>query len=281
MRTFTSGQLQTALRPFFFLCHPDLFGKFPEQRAINENSLQILSAHLEGLQRRVFTQTFPAALPFYLRSKDKTNPFRLVSVPLRNERDTKSFVTKILKTCDLETSYVEKIASEPVSPKRSSNYQQTPSGVKYTVDDNEGQFTEEFDLFQFKVRKAKEDEKLEKFIRKNIDLAQIRTKALDDLREEVQKLKIKLENKLQLREIIYNCGWNIEHFRGCLKSLEKLFDLYGDDMGHLHDKKLIFSQFTGVSLDGDIHLYTGDVQNNWLDVSLLIENFIFKSLRNF
>jgi len=193
-------------------------------------------------------------------------------VPLHNERTTKSFVTKILKTCDLETTYVEKIYSEPQSPKRStySNYsQRANTGIKYTVDNNEGQFSEEFDIFQIRVRKAKENENLEKFVRTNLDLAHIRTKALDDLREEVEKLKIELENKLGLQQIIYDCGWNYEHFRGCLKSLEKLYDLYGDDMTYLLNKTLIFSQFTGVGIDGQIHLYTGDVQNNWLDVSCL------------
>ncbi|CAH1707429.1 unnamed protein product [Chironomus riparius] len=268
-RSFTSSQLQTALRPFFFLCHPDLFGKFPEQRAINENSLKVLSAHLEALQRQYYPQASPPSLPFYLRSKDTSNPFRLVKVPLHNEKTTKSFVTQILQTCDLETTYVEKINSELKSPKRStySDYrQQHNNGVKYTVDNNEGQFSEEYDIFQIRVRKAKENENLEVFVRKNMDLAHIRTKALDDLREEVEKLRIKLENKLGLQQILYDCGWNYEHFRGCLKSLEKLYDLYGDDMTYLHNKTVIFSQFTGVGIDGQIHLYTGDVQNNWLDL---------------
>lgn len=271
MRTFTSQQLQTALRPFFFMVHPDLFGKFPEQRSINENSLKFLSAHLSELQRSNFApqQSTPSQLPFYLRNKDKSKPFRLVKVPLNNQRDTKNFVISILKICDLNVEKVEQLTSTPPSPKKtSSDYYQRPTGVKYTVDDNENPFAEEFDIFQFKVRRAREDETLEKFITKNIDLAQIRTKSLDDLREEVQKLKTELENKLNLVAIVYNCGWNFEHFRGCLKSLEKLHELYSEDLGkNLRNKTIIFSQFTGVSLDGDIHLFTGDVQNNWLDVS--------------
>lgn len=271
VRTLSSSQLQTALRPFFFLCHPDLFGKFPEQRAINENSLQQLSAHLESLQRRSFgVQSLPSNLPFYLRNKDKTKPFRLVKVPMNTQRDTKNFVIQILKICELsdDVEKVEKLASAPPSPKRSQErYRQ--SGVRYTVDHNDGQYSEEFDLFQFKVRRAREDETLDKFIKKNIDLALIRTKSLDDLKEEIDRLKVGLIAKLRLVEIKYNCGWNFEHFRGCLKSLEKLHDLYSDDMSNLRDKTITFSQFTGVSLDGDIHLFTGDVQNNWLDVSFL------------
>lgn len=101
-----------------------------------------------------------------------------------------------------------------------------------------------------------------------MDIAQIRMKSLDELREEVSKLKLKLEKRLELKEIIYDCGWNFEHFRGCLKTLEKLYDLYEDVMKkNLQNKNVVFASFTGVSLDGDIHLFTGDVQNNWLDVS--------------
>ncbi|KAG5674569.1 hypothetical protein PVAND_004523 [Polypedilum vanderplanki] len=274
MRHFTSSQLQTALRPFFFLCHPDLFYKFPMERAINENSLKVLSGHLDSLQRHVGSQTssnHPSSIPFYLRSKDKSKPFKLVKVPLHNE-PLNSFVTNILRTCDLETSYVEKISSQtqqqrPSTANFNNRYRYEPpksDNMRYKVDDKD--VYEEYDLFQFKVRKAREDETLSKFVKKNLDLAQIRTKALDELREEVEKLKIELESKLQLKEILYSCGFNYEHFRGYLKSLEKLHDLHADDMTHLCNKKVIFSNFSGVSLEGDVHLFTGDVQNNWLEL---------------
>lgn len=31
-RNISSSELATALRPFYFAVHPDLFGRFPEQR---------------------------------------------------------------------------------------------------------------------------------------------------------------------------------------------------------------------------------------------------------
>jgi Domain of unknown function (DUF4461)/Domain of unknown function (DUF4460) len=251
------------------MVHPDLFGKFPEQRAINENSLQILSAHLESLQRQTTAQSSPSTLPFYLRNKDKSKPFRLVKVPMHVHRETKGFVVGILKLCEVERENiekVEKISSAPTSPKRTLSEFYPSRNVKYTVDDDND---DEFEMFQFKVRRAREDESLEKFIRKNIDLAMVRTKSLDELKEEVQRLKVELIRKLQIVEINYNCGWNFEHFRGCLKSLEKLHDLNSEDMTNLRNKKIIFSQFTGVSLDGDIHFFTGDVQNNWMEVMFL------------
>lgn len=199
-----------------------------------------------------------------------------MTVPLNQQKDTKDFVICVLKICDLDVEKFEKL-SPPPSPKRSNFYPQS-SGIRYTVDDNEEEFTEESDFFNFKVRKAKEDESIVRFIRKNLDLAQIRTKSLEELKEEIQELKTDLQEKLKLEEIVYNCGWNFEHFRGCLKSLEKLHDLYSDEMHNLRDKTVTFSMFTGVSLDGGIHLYTGDVQTNWLDVSDFEFSFVSKSL---
>lgn len=181
--------------------------KFPEQRAINEHSLQVLSAYLENLKRgSLIAQS--KSLPFYLRNnKDKSEPFRLVKLPLKQERDTKTFIMKILKTCDLETNYVESLPSPPSPSKRASNYYQQQQKEQkthnYTVNNDEGPFAEEFDLFQFKVRKAKEDETLEKFLKKNLDLATIRTMGLHLLREEIQRLKLELEKKLELKEIKY------------------------------------------------------------------------------
>jgi hypothetical protein len=190
---------------------------------------------------------------------------------LHRERDTKNFILNILKTCDLDTTYVEKL--DPPSPSKSSYdyYKSARGNIKYTVEDNDGQYSEEFDIFQFKVRKAKEDETLGKFLKKNMDLATIRTMALDQMREEVQKLKNELVKKLNLKDIIYSCGWNIEHFQGCLRSFEKLFKLYPDEMQHIKNKTIIFSQFTGVSMEGDVHLYTGDIQTSWLDLIKNVE----------
>lgn len=67
-RFLSSAEVSTALRPFYFSVHPDLFGKYPEQRKINESSLQQLSALLEAQQSSKRMPMQP--LPFYLRKKD-------------------------------------------------------------------------------------------------------------------------------------------------------------------------------------------------------------------
>ena len=77
LRRISSSEIATALRPFYFAVHPDLFGRHPEQRSVNEESLKHLSAHLEHcLQRRQINETAPKVLHFYVRdSGEKRGKF--------------------------------------------------------------------------------------------------------------------------------------------------------------------------------------------------------------
>ncbi len=67
-RFLTSSEVSNALRPFYFLVHPDLFGRFPEERAVNERSLKTLRSYVDSMVAdRVVPQ--PARLKFYLRPR--------------------------------------------------------------------------------------------------------------------------------------------------------------------------------------------------------------------
>ena len=48
-RSLSSSQVSTALRPFYFLVHPDLFGRWPQEQAVNEASLKQLKSHLKSV----------------------------------------------------------------------------------------------------------------------------------------------------------------------------------------------------------------------------------------
>lgn len=120
----------------------------------------------------------------------------------------------------------------------------------------------------------------------NLKLAHERSDSLSDLREDVEKLEESITRRLKLKTIKYDCGWNIEHYRGCLKSLERLVNMHENDMKQLEGnyllksvfgspikidflfsgRNLVFAPISGVSLEGDVMLFTGDVQRNWLDV---------------
>lgn len=215
--------------------------------------------------KRMVLAATPRTLPFYVRASNNSKAnrtSRLIRVPIERTVDTKRVVKRILESCDLSTEDIDKIkAPEPVRdpPKRSQSmdyHQETPPP---------GVFDEE--MIYRDIKRTQEERNLSAWLKENLDLAQERQESLTGLREEIQKLRKELMAKLQLQDLRYECGWNIEHFRGCMKSLEYIANLHARDMEHLQKRILVFAPFTGISLDGHVMLFTGDVKHNWIDVS--------------
>lgn len=84
-----------------------------------------MSSTLETLQQR--RPIIPTTLAFYLRSTDekesKTGKFTLVNIQLK-EQDIRKTVISILKTCNLPTTFVDKIEEE--KPLLDKNATKTP-----------------------------------------------------------------------------------------------------------------------------------------------------------
>ncbi|XP_018783615.1 PREDICTED: T-cell activation inhibitor, mitochondrial [Bactrocera latifrons] len=268
-----STELTNALRPFYFAVHPDLFGQHPEQRNVNENSLKLLSAHMESLYERKYQALHETkTLQFYIRDgkATKRDTFKLIKVTLdRNSKDPKMLVQRLLELCNLPTDYVKKIKSMPTTAPASATA--TAAGFSYATSPFKGggdfNYGSQFSGFENAFYTTKEEEKktLDSWLKKNAPLAKVRSAELDDLKEEVKKLQQAVTKRLQLKDIRYDCGWNYEHFRGCLKSLERMTDLHADAMGTLKNRILVFAPFTGVSLEGHVMLFTGDVLTSWID----------------
>lgn len=64
----------------------------------------------------------------------------------------------------------------------------------------------------------------------NIKTAHERAEALQSIRDEVDKLEKSLVKNIKLKSIQYDCGWNVEHIRGCLKSLDRIAKMHEHDM---------------------------------------------------
>ena len=113
-RNLSQAQVSTALRPFYFLVHPDLLAKFPKEQAVNESSLKSLKMYLNVMidDRKIVPN--PIATTFYIKprsQRERLNKTKLKSVRLHltQEPKVRSAVIKILKGCDLPTSYVDSI----------------------------------------------------------------------------------------------------------------------------------------------------------------------------
>ncbi|KAG1689929.1 T-cell activation inhibitor, mitochondrial [Nymphon striatum] len=118
LRNLSSSEIAAALRPFYFVVHPDLFCQYPHEKKINENSLKSLKAYLEDNRSagNLFKNSNnTATVTFYLRKTHKNQSFHNGHFQKQTfdlfHNDVPSTVIDILKTCQLSTEYVEKLKS--------------------------------------------------------------------------------------------------------------------------------------------------------------------------
>lgn len=135
------------------------------------------------------------------------------------------------------------------------------TSAKYHTDRNvysrpDGSFYEEYEVYRTEVQKARQDKTLKwdfvskfalkctfwidsnpffvhscrKWLDSNTKTANERSESLQTIRADVEKLEKRLVTNMKLVGIEYDCDWNIEHIRGCLKSLEHLFNMHTNEM---------------------------------------------------
>ncbi|CAH1646578.1 unnamed protein product [Spodoptera littoralis] len=259
-RFLSSAEVSTALRPFYFSVHPDLFGKYPEQRKINENSLQQLSALIEAQQSSKRISVPP--LSFYVRQKDKPDgEFKLIKIQL-NSNNVRETVVKVLNACDISTKYIDKIPDRP----KVSNFSKTFGNRKY--DYAYEQYEKEFDMGRIKrkVVEKKFSANVVEWVHANSRDAKNKYESAAATREQVQSLINNLCKTYGIKQVKFDSGWNMSHIRGALQSLDALASQHPNIMTNLEGRTIALGQFTGVSLDGDVFLNIMDVRNEWMSL---------------
>ncbi|XP_044752286.1 T-cell activation inhibitor, mitochondrial [Coccinella septempunctata] len=261
-RYLSTSEISTALKPFYFAVHPDLFGQYPEQRTINENSLKQLSSIIESMQSKRSVK--PMSLPFYLKGKERNGSFHYVKISIRspNLRET---VLTILKSCNLSTEYVDKIPIPPEPTYRSQTIKVNVDKMDFSKMSEDDPIFGQFVIKQ-KIREAQDSLKLRNWLHKNHHKAKILVDKSKPLTEEVRRLQENIRDKWDLLDIRWNCGWNETHYRGCLQSFMALAGQHPEAMHQLKGKVLVFAPFTGISLDGHIMLNSAEVRHNWLEL---------------
>ncbi|XP_076766272.1 T-cell activation inhibitor, mitochondrial isoform X2 [Xylocopa sonorina] len=281
VRALSTGEISTALRPFYFTVHPDLFGQYPTQRTVNENSLKQLSSIIESLQQQKPIR--PTTLPFYLRSKNekevKAGKFTLVQIQLK-EKDLRQTILSILKTCDLPTTFVDQIEEQKPSDNR--RYKSRFWGRKGVGEDIDFSELEDDPIYASIIMKRKinvEPDTLKAYLDKHINEVHVKLEACRPAREEVQKLEKILCSELGLKNIMWDCGWNIAHYRGCLLAFKALAEHHPEPMEVLKNRTLVFANDTGISVEGNVMLNSGEVRHNWLDLIKNIQKYDVVLLR--
>ncbi|XP_028165646.1 T-cell activation inhibitor, mitochondrial isoform X1 [Ostrinia furnacalis] len=260
-RYLSSAEISTALRPFYFSVHPDLFGKYPAQRKVNENSLQQLSALLEAQQSSRGIAVPP--LSFYLRQKDMPEgEFKHVKIQL-NGNNARETVVKVLNACQMSTTYVDKIPRSTITNNPSIDQQYADFAKAYQ------EYSSEFEKVNKMKRKVEERKAILNVIEwvyDNSMIAKEKYESTEATRDQVKTLMEHLCKTYGIKQVKYDNGWNISHIRGGLQSLVSLAGQHSKVMANLEGRTIALGQFTGVSLDGDVYLNIIDVRNEWLSL---------------
>lgn len=113
------------------------------------------------------------------------------------------------------------------------------------------------------------------YLDKHVNTAHIKLESCRPIREEVEKLEKILLKDIGLKNVSWDCGWNVSHYRGCLLSFQALAKHHPEQMTVLKDRTLIFANETGINLEGNVMLNSGEVRHNWLDVCIIMILIIF------
>ena len=96
----------------------------------------------------------------------------------------------------------------------------------------------------------KDEVTLSSWVKRHSKDAKERSDACQPVRDEISRWQEQLCQKLNLKDLVWACGWGTSHFRGCLQSFQSLVTHHPDEMSILAGRTVIFGSDSGVSLQG-------------------------------
>ena len=262
-RNLSQKQISTALRPFYFLVHPDLLTKYPKERAVNETSLKSLTSYLSTLLDNQ-QSPLPINATFYLKPRNpKLKSLKMVRIQLKDSTNIRKSILSILQGCDLPTSYVDSI---PESKSDTLNVQNQAQTSWYDVAEEEVLFSSR----KGKLHATDINQPLITWLAKNVELARTRLSSSEPIRLLIERRKDEICEMLDLDDILWDSdsGWETKHRAGTLASFHNMCEHHFDALNDiLRGKVVVFAnQMSGTSLDGKIVLYSGEVSYNWQQI---------------
>ncbi|XP_054169222.1 T-cell activation inhibitor, mitochondrial-like [Oppia nitens] len=294
----TAQEVATALRPFFFVIHPDRFWKYPKQKDTNEDSLKQLNSFIKDVIE--MRETNDRRIKFFMRDEIIDNnemvksdniidvKFKEININLFRRENVNKIVHKILSESRLSTDYLKKIGKQPQmgSTAGTEGHGMTSDGFQFKYNQNSGPFSfnrkvndywvrtdingrqtietdPELDDFEELFEKKKIDKNLIEWLQENRHLANSRLHTNEPIRQELNRLADQLKQELHLNDIIWkDCGWGVSHIRAALNSVNIMKQQF--DINVLNGRTLMFARQSGVSFDGHVVLNIEDVRHNWL-----------------
>ncbi|XP_061163315.1 T-cell activation inhibitor, mitochondrial-like [Saccostrea echinata] len=249
-RWLSVSEAATALRPFYFTVHPDLFGQHPRERSINEDSLKKLHQYIFALRKQ--ERVSPTNLTFF--AKRDTDNFSLnhVKVHLASPsiRDT---VATVLTSCQLPLDYINTLSDVPTTTKRRVYH--GPDFGDIFAGRKGGE------AFYRKVRKLN----LISWLKTNSKISRKNTKESQEYEKDVQDITKRLNKLVGVRAVKWHTNWGPRRYTACLTSLEKVSENHPEMVKkYLAGRDVVISDRNGVSLSGEVCLNHTDVPQVWL-----------------
>ena len=185
-RLLSGAEVSTALRPFYFLVHPDLFGKHPQEQVENDKSLKILKNYVDTLVHDK-KRPNPKEVKFFVKprglaaSKERGQQLPSIRIRLRDS-GLRATVLAILRAADLPTGYVD-------------NIQETSEAVRKTPEEI---ISEQFDEEHFVYREpasrtgfssTDKHQPVLGWLQANVDVARQRLSSHEPIRLETERLQ--------------------------------------------------------------------------------------------
>ncbi|XP_052857738.1 T-cell activation inhibitor, mitochondrial isoform X1 [Drosophila gunungcola] len=282
-RRLLSTDLVTALRPFYQAIQTDRLSGNPAEKRVNEESLRMLSSHLESL-----TGTSGSSLPadgqlqFYMSSApdsgsdtDETGgqvaASRLVRVQVdRSLLDPRAVIRNILRSCKLLPKEQERDleqGQEMVRELEKVLRRNKLKPAREKIRPPQAPVEKPCNALKEWFGDARKEHPLDTWMRQA--LARSQASEVTSLRSQIASLEGSLVQLLGIRGSRYDCGCNIERYHDCLRSLQKLAQdrqegVTSNQLGALHNRFVAFAPYTGISLEGDVMLFSGDTPAGWL-----------------
>ncbi|CAJ0934490.1 unnamed protein product, partial [Mesorhabditis belari] len=255
-RQLTANEAAVALRPFYFLVHPDRFAQLPKIRDQNEKSLQIFNGYLNDLypSQPILSSNRPIEISFSIHNRE-TKEIEDVKISLSGT-DPHRIVTQALEKCRLPTKNLPRFTIRSKSPPVHSNWNPPE------------------DLMAMYLRKKRKDPpandifarlngKREQAIRMSKDHEITKITMKDDIDE--------LKWKTGLRDVLWQMDWTETHMRRCVQGVLRLLKQAGPEMKEiiltaLYKSTLRFGRGSFVCCDGSLQFAADHVPEQWQKV---------------
>ncbi|WKY14363.1 hypothetical protein Q1695_000146 [Nippostrongylus brasiliensis] len=254
-RGMTLQEVSVALRPFYFIVHPDRFGRNLRAKEQNEKSLQVLNGYLNDLFP-VPKDVRPTSVRFSIFSKDSS--LKDIDITLSGT-DPVRIVRNALQSCNLNTDNIP-VPEPKITEYDSRSFENVSTGFEtYTKNINKAKSSQHAvnDLYS-RLKSCRDDA-----LQKSRNTAMTR----QSLKEIIDDIK----RRSGAKEVIWESDWKETHMRSCLGNLSRLLNQTTASgnfsvIHALYKNVLRFGQGSHMCCDGSVQFGADNVPEQWENV---------------